>query len=134
MPKLQKSLFQKNMQLGQCCVDPSIWSNWFACQREIQTWQVFLDLLLILCPVSALVLREGRFPTTPPTPAHRHIYLPLLFSSPVRMYRRAILHYPHIGGGKCFTLKFFYVMSKALSGELSCTWTGLVSLFFTIML
>ena len=24
MPKLQKSLFQKNMQLGQCCVDPSI--------------------------------------------------------------------------------------------------------------
>ena len=32
---------------------------------------------------------------------------------------------------KClsFTLKFFNVMGKALSGELSCMWTGLVNIF-----
>ena len=30
------------------------------------------------------------------------------------------------GGGISIMLKVFYAMGKALSGELSCTWTGLV--------
>ena len=29
-------------------------------------------------------------------------------------------------GPEVFTLKFFHVIDKALSGELFCTWTGLV--------
>ena len=58
----------------------------------------------------------------------------LIFSSPVRKYRELLLSFlclrrcGHERG--CHTLKFyvkdFYITGKALSGELSCTGTGLV--------
>ena len=58
----------------------------------------------------------------------------LIFSSPVQTYAIAVsplvVWLAVLGLAKCryFTLKFFYVIGKALSGELSCTRTGLVRL------
>ena len=56
--------------------------------------------------------------------------LPTLFSSPVQMYRKGF-GTKISTGGVCkmlkFSLKFFYVMGKALSGMLSCMQTGMLS-------
>ena len=48
------------------------------------------------------------------------VYRFFCFSSPGRSPRRAIVLPPASVLAKGLTLKFFYVMGKALSGELSC--------------
>ena len=63
------------------------------------------------------------------------VYHRTLFSLPVQIYRKSDCITPSIGGGGGgvdkmlkFDVKVFKVMSKALSGELSCTRTGLVNI------
>ena len=69
------------------------------------------------------------------------IYSPLkgyftVFSSPVQIYRKSYCTTPRssvgVGGsggvGVDKIFKFFTVVGKALSDELSCMWTGLVQL------
>ena len=49
-----------------------------------------------------------------------------LVSLPVQMYRELLLSPWHWRGHgyDTFMTKLFYVIGKALSGELSCMWTG----------
>ena len=53
-------------------------------------------------------------------PAALLLYLGSVFSSPGLSPGRAIVLPPASALAKCFYVKVFYVMGKALSGELSC--------------
>ena len=61
-----------------------------------------------------------------------------IFSSPVQMYRKSYCTTPRVGGGGGsvdkmlkFYIKSFYLMGKAITGKLSCTWTGLVAKIYS---
>ena len=60
------------------------------------------------------------------------MYLSAMFSSPVRNYRELLLSLWRRRNTLEFYVKAFYVMGKALSGELSCTGTGFVTKGYNI--
>ena len=67
-------------------------------------------------------------------PQNIHPINTVLFSSPLRSTESYCCHFDvDVGVGvtlKSLTSKFFYVMGKALSGELSCSGTGLVNVSY----